>query len=57
MSSEKPILGMDRRQFSYKKELKQLFAESAQQFGALGLEDGEKEERRQRNNIDDQIEA
>ena len=30
VSSEKSILNMEKKQFSYKKELKQLFADSAQ---------------------------
>ena len=37
---------MERKFFSYKRELRALFAESAAKFGALGLEDGEKEERK-----------
>lgn len=39
---------MDRKYFNYKKELKQLFAKSAQAYGALGLDDDEKEEKRKR---------
>jgi len=39
---------MDRAQFNYKKELKALFAKSAQAYGALGLDEEEKEERRTR---------
>jgi len=37
---------MERRFFNYKKELKQLFAKSAQAYGALGLDEEEKEERK-----------
>jgi hypothetical protein len=44
---------MERIKFSYKRELKQLFQESAQKFGALGLDDGDREERKQGNNIDE----
>jgi len=39
---------MDRKNFNYKKELKQLFAKSAQAYGALGLDEEEKEERKNR---------
>ena len=47
---------MDRKFFSYKREMKQLFSNSAAQFGALGIEEDEREERKG-NNINDQIEA
>ena len=39
---------MDRKNFNYKKELKQLFTKSAQAYGALGLDEEEKEERKNR---------
>lgn len=42
--------------FSYKREMKQLFADSASQFGALGLDEDNREERKQANAAD-QIEA
>lgn len=42
------VLHMDRKFFNYKKELKQLFAKSAQAYGALGLDEEEKEEKRKR---------
>ena len=42
--------------FSYKREMKQLFADSAAQFGALGLDEDNREERKQANAAD-QIEA
>jgi hypothetical protein len=45
VSSEPSLLGMERRFFSYKREMKQLFAESAQQFGALGLDEEDKQDR------------
>ena len=49
---EPSVFGMDRKHFSYKKEMRQLFAESAQNFGAMGGADDEREER-QGNNIND----
>ena len=42
--------------FSYKREMKQLFADSASQFGALGLDEDGREERKQ-NSAAEQIEA
>ena len=42
------VLSMERTQFNYKKELKALFAKSAQAHGALGLDEEEKEEKRNR---------
>lgn len=42
------VLSMDRAHFNYKKELKALFAKSAQAYGALGLDEEEKEEKRNR---------
>lgn len=46
---------MDKKFFSYKREMKQLFANSASQYGALGLE--EEDKRDNRNTLNDQIEA
>lgn len=42
------VLKMDRKNFNYKKELKALFAKSASAYGALGLDEEEKEERKNR---------
>jgi ATPase subunit of ABC transporter with duplicated ATPase domains len=42
------VMRMDRKNFNYKKELKQLFTKSAQAYGALGLDEEEKEERKNR---------
>jgi hypothetical protein len=42
------VMRMDRKNFNYKKELKQLFTKSAQAYGALGLDEEEKEERKSR---------
>jgi hypothetical protein len=39
---------MDRKYFNYKKELKTLFQKSAQAFGAMGLDEEEKEAEEQR---------
>jgi hypothetical protein len=43
---------MDRKYFNYKKELKSLFQKSAQAYGALGLDEEEKEERKNRGGND-----
>lgn len=43
---------MDRKNFNFKKELKQLFAKSAHEYGALGLDEEEKEDRKNRGNGD-----
>ena len=53
ISSEPSLLYMERKYFSYRREMKALFAESAAQFGALGLD----EEEKKGNNLDEQIEA
>lgn len=53
VSSEPSLITMEKKYFSYKREMKALFAESAQQFGALGLD----EEEKKGQNIDEQIEA
>lgn len=37
----KPLLYMERKLFSYKRELRALFADSAAQFGAIGTEERE----------------
>ena len=56
VSTEASILSMEKKFFSYKREMRQLFAESAQQHGALGLEDGDREERKGNNAINEQLE-
>jgi hypothetical protein len=50
---------MDRKYFNYKKELKSLFQKSAQAFGAMGLDEEEKEERKNRgaNELAEQYEG
>ena len=48
MGGHDSVLNMERRYFNFKKELKLLFAKSAQAYGALGLDEEEKEERRNR---------
>ena len=54
MNGYESVLKMDRKNFNYKKELKMLFAKSASAYGALGLEEEEKEERKNRGgNIED----
>lgn len=55
ISSVPSIIQMDKKFFSYKREMKQLFANSANQFGALGLD--EEDKRDNRNTVNDQIEA
>lgn len=47
-TGDSSVLRMDRKNFNYKKELKQLFTKSAQAYGALGLDEEEKEERKNR---------
>jgi hypothetical protein len=49
-SSEPSLISMDKKFFNFKREMKQLFAESANQFGALGLDE---EEKQARHNVDD----
>ena len=49
VSSTPSAITMDRKMFSYKREMKQLFADSASQFGALGLDEDNREERKQGN--------
>lgn len=44
-------MALERKNFNYKKELKSLFAKSAQAYGALGLDEEEKEERKGRTGI------
>ena len=56
VSSTPSIIKMDRKYFSYRREMKQLFQDSASKFGALGLEEDGREERKQ-GNIDAQLEA
>jgi hypothetical protein len=53
------VLRLDRKYFNYKKELKSLFAKSASAYGALGLDEEEKEERKNRGagDMDDQYEG
>jgi hypothetical protein len=52
------VLKMDRKNFNYKKELKALFAKSASAYGALGLDEEEKEERKNRGgDLADQYEG
>ena len=48
MGQGESVMRMDRAHFNYKKELKQLFAKSAQASGAQGLDEEEKGERRNR---------
>lgn len=38
---------MDRKDFNFKRELKQLFSKSASAYGAIGLHEDEKEERKE----------
>lgn len=52
LSHPDTVLRMDRKQFNYKKELKSLFQKSAQAYGALGLDEEEKEERKNRGGND-----
>ena len=56
VSSEPSILAMERKNFSYKRELRALFAQQAAQYGALGLDDGDREER-DNNGLDEAFEA
>ena len=46
-SGHDSVLKMDRKDFNYKRELKSLFAKSASAYGAIGLEDDEREERKE----------
>lgn len=46
---------MEKKFFSYKREMRQLFAESAQQYGAIGMDNNDREENN--NAIQDQLEA
>ena len=55
--TEQSIVQMDRKMFSYKREMKQLFANSANQFGAGGGRDTEDREERKRGGLTAQIEA
>ena len=56
VSTEASIISMEKKFFSYKREMRQLFAESAQQHGALGLDEEDREERKGNNAINDQLE-
>ena len=56
VSSTPSIIKMDRKYFSFRREMKQLFQDSASEFGALGLDADEREERKQ-GNVDAQLEA
>ena len=49
---------MERRFFNYKKELKSLFAKSAQAYGAIGGHEEEKEDRKvNRSALEEQYEG
>jgi hypothetical protein len=54
MMGSESLMRMERKNFNYKKELKALFAKTAQAYGALGLDEEEKEERKNRGaNMED----
>ena len=58
--SQPSVLQMDRQNFSYKKEMKKLFADSAGAAGAIGLGADEREERKDNNRdamMDEQMEG
>lgn len=50
INGEESVLKMERIKFNYKKELKNLFSQSAKVYGSMGLEEDEKEERKGANN-------
>eukprot|EP00347_Sterkiella_histriomuscorum_P013411 403364808 len=57
-SNHDSVLRMERRFFNYKKELKSLFAKSAQAYGAIGGHEEEKEDRKvNRSALEEQYEG
>ena len=57
MTSNTPcILSMDKKFFSYKREMKQLFADSSTQFGAQGRDNTNRAEER-KNTLNAEMEA
>lgn len=55
LSNTPSIMSMDKKFFSYKREMKQLFADSATQFGAVGRDNINPNEERKRN-LNDEME-
>ena len=52
-SAKNSVLKMDKKFFNYKREMKQLFADTASQFGAVGREkENAREERKQSLNAE-----